>query len=81
MQYHTLLALTLSAEAVFAQLALLRLLRGLRCVDFPKKPHQCCYRSSPATSKRFIAKHPGRIALKHISHEMLDRIKYNAGLN
>ena len=47
-----------------AQLALLRLQRGLRCVNFPKKPHQCSYRSNPATSKQFITKHPGPIALK-----------------
>ena len=80
-QYHALLALTLSAEVAFAQLALLRLQRGLRCVNFPKKPHQCCYRSSPATSNRFITKHPGRIALKCISHEMLDHVQYRAGLN
>ena len=31
--------------------------RGLHCVDFPTKPHQCCHRSSPATSKQFITKH------------------------
>ena len=79
--YHVLLALTLSTKVAFALLALLRLQRGLPRVVFLKKPHQCCYRSSPATSKQFITKHPGRIALKCILHEMLEHVQYRAGLN